>query len=39
MSLKDLELPVAQVQVSDTVSFTVRGLSLADISSGQVDVA
>lgn len=32
MSLKDLELPVAQVQVSDTVSFTVRGLSLADIS-------
>ncbi len=32
MSLKDLELPSAKVQVSDEVFFTVRGLSLSDIS-------
>ena len=32
MSLKDLELPEARVQVTDEVFFTVRGLSLSDIS-------
>lgn len=33
MSLKDLELPTATIQVSDTGNFCVRGLSLADMSS------
>lgn len=33
MGLRDLELPTAEIKVSDTGSFHVRGLSLADMSS------
>ena len=33
MGLRDLELPTAEITVSDTGSFRVRGLSLADMSS------
>lgn len=33
MSLRDLELPTAEIKVSDTGNFCVRGLSLADMSS------
>lgn len=33
MGLRDLELPTAEIKVSDTGTFCVRGLSLADMSS------